>query len=129
MAPGSGTGKKSRSGSGMNMPDHISESLKVIFLGETLTFFDADLDPGIFLTRNPGSGMENIRIQGPQHWSHRVKKVRKNIIIQNGISMKSGQIATSGYGNGLTASFKKERNLISHIISQSQSPDTDPLSL
>ncbi len=29
--PGSGMGKKSRSGSGMNVPDHISESLETIF--------------------------------------------------------------------------------------------------
>jgi hypothetical protein len=32
--PGSGMGKKSGSGSGMNNPDHISESLKTNFLGE-----------------------------------------------------------------------------------------------
>jgi hypothetical protein len=30
LNPGSGMGKKSRSGSGMNNPDHISESLKTI---------------------------------------------------------------------------------------------------
>jgi hypothetical protein len=29
--PGSGIGKKPRSGSGMNIPDHISESLEIIF--------------------------------------------------------------------------------------------------
>jgi hypothetical protein len=32
LTPGSGMGKKSRSGSGMNIPDHISESLETIFL-------------------------------------------------------------------------------------------------
>jgi hypothetical protein len=31
--PGSGMGKKSRSGFGMNIPDHISESLESTFLG------------------------------------------------------------------------------------------------
>jgi hypothetical protein len=31
LTPGSGIGKKSRSGSGMNIPDHISESLETIF--------------------------------------------------------------------------------------------------
>jgi hypothetical protein len=31
LPPGSGMGKKSRSGSGMNVPDHISESLETNF--------------------------------------------------------------------------------------------------
>jgi hypothetical protein len=38
---GPGMGKKSRSGSGMNNPDHISESLKTIFWFKILKFFDA----------------------------------------------------------------------------------------
>ncbi len=33
FTPGSGMGKKSGSGSGMNKPNHISESLEIIFLG------------------------------------------------------------------------------------------------
>jgi hypothetical protein len=37
-----GMGKKSRSGSGMNNPDHISESLETSFWVKTLEFFDAD---------------------------------------------------------------------------------------
>jgi hypothetical protein len=37
------------SGSGMNIQEHISESLKTIFWDK---FFDAD--PGIFLTLDPG---------------------------------------------------------------------------
>jgi hypothetical protein len=41
------------SGSGMNNPDHISESLDTIFWVKILKFFDAD----------PGSEMENIRIR------------------------------------------------------------------
>jgi hypothetical protein len=45
-------GKKSGSGSGMNNPDHISESLESIFYAKILKFFDAD----------PRSGMEKIRI-------------------------------------------------------------------
>jgi hypothetical protein len=44
-------GKKS--GSGMNNPDHISESLKNNFLVKIPTFFDAD----------PGSGIEKTRIR------------------------------------------------------------------
>jgi hypothetical protein len=51
-------GIKSRSGSGMNIPDHISERLETIFGGsiEILKFFNADPDPGsgIFLIRDPG---------------------------------------------------------------------------
>jgi hypothetical protein len=55
------------SGSGMNILDHISESLESIFRVKTLKFFDADVDPdrdpGIFWTLDPGSGMEKIRIR------------------------------------------------------------------
>jgi hypothetical protein len=52
----SGMGKKSGSGSGMNIQDYISESLETIFLGvKILKFFDVD----------PGSGMEKIRIRDP----------------------------------------------------------------
>jgi hypothetical protein len=43
-------GKKSGSGSGMNHPDHISDSLETIFWVKILKFFDAD----------PGSGMEKF---------------------------------------------------------------------
>jgi hypothetical protein len=35
-------GKKSRSGFGMNKPDHISESLETIFLVKILQFSNAD---------------------------------------------------------------------------------------
>jgi hypothetical protein len=38
----------------MNIPDHISESLETILWVKILTFFDADADPGIFLTLDPG---------------------------------------------------------------------------
>jgi hypothetical protein len=33
LTPGSGMGKKSGSGSGMNSPNHVSKSLETIFLG------------------------------------------------------------------------------------------------
>jgi hypothetical protein len=46
-------GKKSGFGSGMNNPDHVSESLETIFGVKILKFFEAD----------PGSGMEKIRIR------------------------------------------------------------------
>jgi hypothetical protein len=52
--PGSGMGKKSRSG--MNTPDHISDSLKTIFWVKILKFFDVD----------SGSGMKK-NILDPQH--------------------------------------------------------------
>ncbi len=48
LTPGSGMGKKSRSGSGMDIPDQISESLETIFWVKILKFVDAD--PEIFLT-------------------------------------------------------------------------------
>jgi hypothetical protein len=51
-------GKKSRSGpgSGMNIPDHISESIEKIFglKNMVLKFFDADSGSGIFLTLDLG---------------------------------------------------------------------------
>jgi hypothetical protein len=64
MGPGSGMGKKSRSGSGMNVPDHISESLETFSWVKILKFFYVDPDPGsgIFLTLDPGSVMGKIRI-------------------------------------------------------------------
>jgi hypothetical protein len=43
-------GKKSRFVSGMNIPDHISESLETIFWVKILKLFDADPGP------DPGSG-------------------------------------------------------------------------
>jgi hypothetical protein len=52
--------KKSGSGSGMNNPDHISESFKTIFWVKILKFFD--VDPG---WKNFGSGMEKSRIRDP----------------------------------------------------------------
>jgi hypothetical protein len=67
--PGSGDflNPGSRSGSGMNIPDHISESLETIFGLKLLNFFNADSDPefGIFLNLDLGSGIRNgkIRIQ------------------------------------------------------------------
>ncbi len=51
-------GKKS--GPGMNIPDHISESLETIFW---VKFFYADPDPGSF--RHTGS---DINTPDPQHW-------------------------------------------------------------
>jgi hypothetical protein len=47
------SGSDPGSGSGMNNPDHISESLKTNFWVKKLKFFDAD----------PGSGMGKIRIR------------------------------------------------------------------
>jgi hypothetical protein len=49
----------------MNIPDHISESLEIIFWVKTLKFIDAEPDMGseIFLTLDSRSGMEKIRIR------------------------------------------------------------------
>jgi hypothetical protein len=74
LDPGSGMGKKPRSGSGLNIPGHISESLVTIFglkIWYLNALFGADPGSGIFLTRDPG--WENsdpgsgINIPGPQH--------------------------------------------------------------
>jgi hypothetical protein len=53
-------GKKSGSGSGINNPDPISESLEPIFWVKILTFFDAD--PGTGMEKF-GTGKEKIRIR------------------------------------------------------------------
>jgi hypothetical protein len=56
LTSGSGIRKKSRFGSGMNIPDHIFESLETMFWGlKILKFFDVDANPGsgIFLTLDP----------------------------------------------------------------------------
>jgi hypothetical protein len=37
-------GKKSTSRSGINNPDHISESLETIFWVKTLQFYEADME-------------------------------------------------------------------------------------
>jgi hypothetical protein len=61
LDPGYRVGKKTGSRSGMNNPDHISESLEKSFLGyKILKFFDADQGWKKF-----GSG---INIPDPQHW-------------------------------------------------------------
>ncbi len=70
--------KKPRSGSGINILDHVSESLeKQVFWVKILKFFDADADPGFRnlcdpgseirdgKNSDPGSGMEKIRIPDP----------------------------------------------------------------
>jgi hypothetical protein len=58
-------GKKSRSGSGMNMPDHISESLETIFWVKILNFFYADADPGSGNLFDPGSGIRDGKSSDP----------------------------------------------------------------
>jgi hypothetical protein len=60
-------GQKSRSGSGMNIPDHISDSLEKILVLKILKFFDVG---NLF---DPASGVEKfgsgsgINIPDPQH--------------------------------------------------------------
>ncbi len=66
FTPGSGMGKqKSRSGSGINILDHISEISETIFWVKMLKFYDADADPdpGFGNLFDPGSGMEKNRIR------------------------------------------------------------------
>jgi hypothetical protein len=69
LAPGSGMGKKSRSGSGMNIPDHIPESLITNFRVKILKFFDADPVSGIFVTQDPGWEKfgSGVNIPDPPH--------------------------------------------------------------
>jgi hypothetical protein len=57
LRSGSGIGKKSESGFGINNPDHISYSLETIFLVNIFKFFE---DPGSGMKKksDSGSGME-----------------------------------------------------------------------
>jgi hypothetical protein len=59
--------KKSRSGSGMNILDHISESLETIILAKILQFFDPDADPnpGYGNLLDPGSGIRDGKNSDP----------------------------------------------------------------
>ncbi len=73
LTPGSGMVTNSRSGFGMNIPDHIFESLETIFWVKIFKYLYADPDPGSWNLFYPGSGMEKkfgsgINIPGPQHW-------------------------------------------------------------
>jgi hypothetical protein len=56
-------GKKSESG--MNNPDHISESLETIFWVKILKFFDLDPGSGIFLTLDRESGIRDGKNSDP----------------------------------------------------------------
>jgi hypothetical protein len=70
LIPGSGMGKKSGSGSGMNNPDHISESLETMFGLKYFNSFVRIRDPG---WKKFGSGIRvekfgsGINIPDPQH--------------------------------------------------------------
>jgi hypothetical protein len=74
----------SGSGSGMNIPDHISESLETIFWVKILKFVDPDRGSRIFLTRSPG--WENfgsgINSPDPQH-SYNFTSIPTTCITQN----------------------------------------------
>ncbi len=68
LTPGSGMGKKSGSGSGMNNPDHISESLRNNFLGlKYLNSLMRIQDPE-WKNLDPGYGIEKIRIRNTGLW-------------------------------------------------------------
>jgi hypothetical protein len=58
--PDSGSGIYPDLGSGTNIPDHISESLEKFFRIKILKFFDANPGSGIFLTLDPGFGIEKF---------------------------------------------------------------------
>ncbi len=75
MDPGFGVDKKSRYGSGMNIPDHISESLITIFFVKN--WLSLWCGSGIRNLFDPGSGIRDgknsdpgswINIPDPQYW-------------------------------------------------------------
>jgi hypothetical protein len=58
-------GKKSRSRPGMNILDHISESLETILWAKILKFFDADADLGSGNLFDPGVGIRDGKNSDP----------------------------------------------------------------
>jgi hypothetical protein len=66
------------SGSGMNSPDHISQSLETIFWVKIFEFFNSDTGWKKF-----GSGMEKIRIRDPdpQHCLQQCVGFRSALIL------------------------------------------------
>ncbi len=93
---GSGMGKNSGSGSGMNNPDHISESLGTIFW-KILKFIDPEPGSGIFLTLDPGSGMEKIRIRDKHPGSGKnIPDPGKTSRIRNTVSNGRAGYSSSG---------------------------------
>jgi hypothetical protein len=67
-------GKKS--GSGINIPDHISESLVTTFLVKIPKLFVPDQGFSAFLTQDPGG----INIPAPQQW-HQIYLQERDIWI------------------------------------------------
>jgi hypothetical protein len=61
-------GKKSGSGSGMNNPDHISESLETIFWVKIRQFFDMDPRSVVRDKTKFGSGIREGKKSDPQRW-------------------------------------------------------------
>jgi hypothetical protein len=66
----------------MDKPGHISESLETIFWVKILKSFDAYSEPGsvIFLTLDPGSGMEKIRIRDKDPGSATLNKIKNRVL-------------------------------------------------
>jgi hypothetical protein len=63
LSPGSGSGKKSRSGSRINIPDHISESFETVFWLKILKILLRGSGIWDGKKSDPGSRMEKIRIR------------------------------------------------------------------
>ncbi len=69
----------------MNIQDHISESSKQFFGLKILEFFDADADPGIFLTLDPGWKKIRIRDNHPSSATLDTSKQRLHELIHTTI--------------------------------------------
>jgi hypothetical protein len=67
--PGIRDGKKTGSGSGINNPDHISESIETNFWVKILKFFDTDPGSGIWDGKHSdqGSGIRNTDVPYGMH--------------------------------------------------------------
>ncbi len=75
LAPGSGMGKKSGSGSELNNPDHISESLETIFWDKCLNSLMRDLG-----WKELGSGIRDGKISDPE-WTSLIRNTDNWVIL------------------------------------------------
>jgi hypothetical protein len=99
--PGSGMGNISRSGSGIRIQEHFGSFFRELrnnFYVKILEFFDADADPGIFLT---WTGIKKIRIRDTHPGSATLHTISTSICRSSGLLFSHiTQYCGSGSGVG-----------------------------
>jgi hypothetical protein len=109
--------KKSGSGSGIKNPDHISESLEIIFWAKILKFFDADPDQGSLTEKiliresgiwdgknvEPGSGDRDGKNSdsGSSFWDKHPRSAKLEILSPNLLGLKEPNNNQTLCGKGI----------------------------